>query len=77
MFDSSDLNWSWFDPQLLATCAMDQYIYIWDLRYGSFCDYGTTCENVRSSPLKKVWEELLDTHNWQNLYLLMSALLVT
>lgn len=28
----SDLNWSWFDPQLLATCAMDQYIYIWDLR---------------------------------------------
>ncbi|KAL9975896.1 hypothetical protein ACROYT_G013114 [Oculina patagonica] len=30
----SDLNWSWFDPQLLSTCSMDQFIYIWDLRDG-------------------------------------------
>ncbi|CAH3138838.1 unnamed protein product [Porites lobata] len=28
----SDLNWSWFDPHLLSTCSMDQFIYIWDLR---------------------------------------------
>ena len=32
---SSDLNWSWFDPQLLSTCSMDQFIYIWDLRYST------------------------------------------
>lgn len=30
----SDLNWSWFDPQLLSSCSMDQFIYIWDLREG-------------------------------------------
>lgn len=30
----SDLNWSWFDPHLLSTCSMDQFIYIWDLREG-------------------------------------------
>ena len=32
LFVFSDLNWSWFDPHLLSTCSMDQFIYIWDLR---------------------------------------------
>ncbi|XP_031559913.1 GATOR complex protein WDR59-like [Actinia tenebrosa] len=28
----SDLNWSWYDPQLISTCSVDQFVYIWDLR---------------------------------------------
>lgn len=28
----SDLNWSNFEPNLLATCSYDSYIYIWDIR---------------------------------------------
>ncbi|KAK3739928.1 hypothetical protein QZH41_015973, partial [Actinostola sp. cb2023] len=30
----SDVNWSWYDPQLLSTCSVDQFVYIWDLRDG-------------------------------------------
>lgn len=30
----SDLDWSWFDPELLVTSSVDTYIYIWDTRYG-------------------------------------------
>nr|XP_015223760.1 PREDICTED: WD repeat-containing protein 59 isoform X1 [Lepisosteus oculatus] len=28
----SDLDWSWFDPELLVTSSVDTYIYIWDTR---------------------------------------------
>ncbi|PIK57413.1 putative WD repeat-containing protein 59 [Apostichopus japonicus] len=28
----SDLNWSGFDPCLLATCSVDTYTYLWDTR---------------------------------------------
>ncbi|CAN9506551.1 unnamed protein product [Ophioblennius macclurei] len=28
----SDLNWSWFEAELLVTCSVDTYIYIWDTR---------------------------------------------
>ncbi|XP_022107319.1 GATOR complex protein WDR59-like isoform X2 [Acanthaster planci] len=28
----SDLNWSVFEPDLLATCSVDTYIYLWDTR---------------------------------------------
>lgn len=28
----SDLNWSRFDPCLLATCSVDTYTYLWDTR---------------------------------------------
>ncbi|KAJ4922273.1 hypothetical protein JOQ06_021617, partial [Pogonophryne albipinna] len=28
----SDLDWSWFEPELLVTSSVDTYIYIWDTR---------------------------------------------
>lgn len=28
----SDLNWHHFEPALLATCSVDTYINIWDVR---------------------------------------------
>ncbi|XP_029944372.1 GATOR complex protein WDR59 isoform X2 [Salarias fasciatus] len=28
----SDLNWSWFEAELLVTSSVDTYIYIWDTR---------------------------------------------
>ncbi|XP_033625882.1 GATOR complex protein WDR59-like [Asterias rubens] len=28
----SDLNWSVFEPDVLATCSVDTYIYLWDTR---------------------------------------------
>ncbi|KAM9765615.1 GATOR2 complex protein WDR59 isoform 2-T2 [Menidia menidia] len=28
----SDLDWSWFHPELLVTSSVDTYIYIWDTR---------------------------------------------
>ncbi|XP_038068522.1 GATOR complex protein WDR59-like [Patiria miniata] len=28
----SDLNWSVYEPDLLATCSVDTYIYLWDTR---------------------------------------------
>uniref|UniRef100_H3A6L1 WD repeat domain 59 n=1 Tax=Latimeria chalumnae TaxID=7897 RepID=H3A6L1_LATCH len=28
----SDLDWSWFDPELLVTSSVDTYIYIWDIK---------------------------------------------
>ena len=41
----SDLNWSPFHPDLLATCSYDTYIHLWDLRKtadkpsNSFCGW--------------------------------------
>uniref|UniRef100_A0A4W3HDM2 WD repeat domain 59 n=1 Tax=Callorhinchus milii TaxID=7868 RepID=A0A4W3HDM2_CALMI len=28
----SDLEWSWFDPELLVTSSVDTYIYVWDIK---------------------------------------------
>uniref|UniRef100_A0A3P9NQX9 WD repeat domain 59 n=1 Tax=Poecilia reticulata TaxID=8081 RepID=A0A3P9NQX9_POERE len=28
----SDLDWSWFDPELLVSSSVDTYMYIWDTR---------------------------------------------
>ncbi|KAL1925163.1 uncharacterized protein VTP21DRAFT_46 [Calcarisporiella thermophila] len=28
----SDINWSLFDPYMLATCSVDTYVHLWDLR---------------------------------------------
>ncbi|XP_043937539.1 GATOR complex protein WDR59 [Protopterus annectens] len=28
----SDLDWSWYEPDLLVTSSVDTYIYIWDIR---------------------------------------------
>ncbi|XP_056879490.1 GATOR complex protein WDR59 isoform X1 [Takifugu flavidus] len=28
----SDLDWSWFEPEVLVTSSVDTYIYIWDTR---------------------------------------------
>ncbi|KAJ3160265.1 hypothetical protein HK101_000934 [Irineochytrium annulatum] len=28
----SDLHWSCFEPELLATCSYDSYVHLWDLR---------------------------------------------
>lgn len=35
----SDLDWSWFDPELLVTSSVDTYIYIWDTRYRICTEY--------------------------------------
>lgn len=32
MFILSDLDWSWFEPEVLVTSSVDTYIYIWDTR---------------------------------------------
>ncbi|GCB64201.1 hypothetical protein scyTo_0011719 [Scyliorhinus torazame] len=29
----SDLEWSWFEPELLVTSSVDTYIYIWDINF--------------------------------------------
>lgn len=34
---SSDLDWSWFEPELLVTSSVDTYIYIWDTRWVETC----------------------------------------
>ncbi|XP_077982263.1 GATOR2 complex protein WDR59-like [Glandiceps talaboti] len=28
----SDVNWACFEPNILATCSVDTYIYLWDIR---------------------------------------------
>jgi WD40 repeat protein len=28
----SDLNWHRFDPNLLASCSIDTFIHVWDIR---------------------------------------------
>lgn len=28
----SDLNWHRFDPHLLASCSIDTFIHVWDIR---------------------------------------------
>lgn len=28
----SDLNWHRFDPNLLASCSLDTFIHVWDIR---------------------------------------------
>lgn len=32
LFILSDLDWSWFEPEVLVTSSVDTYIYIWDTR---------------------------------------------
>lgn len=32
LFVLSDLDWSWFEPEVLVTSSVDTYIYIWDTR---------------------------------------------
>lgn len=33
LFILSDLDWSWFEPEVLVTSSVDTYIYIWDTRW--------------------------------------------
>jgi WD40 repeat protein len=28
----SDINWSLHDPNMLATCSVDTYVHLWDMR---------------------------------------------
>ena len=35
-FLCSDVGWSFTDPNLLASCAMDSFINIWDIRYSLY-----------------------------------------
>jgi len=44
----SDINWSVFRPDMLATCSLDSYIHLWDLKssnkkpVNSFCAWTGT-----------------------------------
>ena len=29
----SDLSWSFTEPHLLASCAIDSFVHVWDIRY--------------------------------------------
>jgi WD40 repeat protein len=49
----SDLNWSPFVPETLATCSYDAYVHLWDLRQGaqipshSFCGWTAGATQVK------------------------------
>ncbi|KTW32087.1 uncharacterized protein T551_00769 [Pneumocystis jirovecii RU7] len=48
----TDINWSAHHPDILATCAIDSYIYCWDLRdtkkpINSYCDWTAGSTQVK------------------------------
>ncbi|KAJ3147784.1 hypothetical protein HDU89_005143 [Geranomyces variabilis] len=55
----SDLNWSPFHPDLLATCSYDSYVHLWDLRTPtekpgtSFCAWTAGATQVKFNRLNE------------------------
>jgi len=49
----SDINWSVFKPEMLATCSLDSYIHLWDLKssnkkpVNSFCAWTAGATQVK------------------------------
>jgi len=49
----SDINWSIFKPEMLATCSLDSYIHLWDLKtsnkkpVNSFCAWTAGATQVK------------------------------
>jgi WD40 repeat protein len=57
----TDLNWSTFDSNLLATCAADTFVNLWDVRNArnslklkSFCGYTSAATQVKWSRLNRM-----------------------
>jgi WD40 repeat protein len=55
----SDLNWSPFKPETIATCSYDAYVHLWDLRQppdrpsSSFCGWTSGATNVKFNKLNE------------------------
>ena len=55
----SDLNWSPFHPELIATCSYDAYVHLWDLRIpndkpsNSFCAWTAAASQVKFNRLNE------------------------
>lgn len=52
----ADINWSVFEPNILASCSADTYINVWDVRdtksclkMRSFCAWTGTCQRALSA----------------------------
>ncbi|CAG8432743.1 7070_t:CDS:10 [Diversispora eburnea] len=48
----SDINWHPFNPDVLATCSVDTYVHLWDLRipkkpFRSFCAWNSGATQVK------------------------------
>ncbi|KAK7205999.1 WD40-repeat-containing domain protein [Myxozyma melibiosi] len=48
----TDINFHSFDPELLATCAVDAFVHVWDMRapakpIQSFCDWRASATQVK------------------------------
>jgi WD40 repeat protein len=64
----SDISWSYFDPNVLATCSADTYINLWDIRdpkkpnkTNAFCGWTAGATQVKWNRLNKLI--LASTHN--------------
>jgi len=57
----SDINWSIFKPEMIATCSLDSYIHLWDLKtsnkkpVNSFCAWtgNQVIKNILYNIIKK------------------------
>lgn len=55
----SDLHWSPFHPELIATCSYDAYIHLWDMRIAnekpsnSFCAWTAAASQVKFNRLNE------------------------